>query len=467
MEIHVPFPAYLNGSPMKQPRPPRLHLHRDHFATALRDLTLTFGPFVFVFAVAIALVVWLVDPAPPRTITMSAGPPDSSLWLTAEEYRKILARNGITLNVLASDGSAQNLQRLLDPKQHVDLAFVQGGVSAGAASDSLMSLGNVFYVPVVVFYRGRGMTRLSQFAGKRIAIGREGSGTRVLALKLLEANGIEPGGSTTLLPSDGLQAATQLVAGEVDAAMLNGDSATRALMLRLLRVPGVSVMDFTEASAYTRQFPYLDEIDLPPGVLDLGRKIPPETVHLISPTVEIIARSNLHPAISDLLIEAAQEVHRKPGLLQHGGQFPSPMPHEYRISDDAARYYKSGKGLLYRTLPFWIASLGDRLLFLLVPVAVLLFPALRVVPALYQWRVRSRIYRYYGALIAIERDALAHPTDAERQILFAELDHIETSLNTLRMPLAHADAFYVLREHVGFVRTRLSEAARTSGRAHA
>lgn len=441
---------------MRHPRPRPPQFQGEHSHADLRDLTLTFAPVAVFVVVVITLVVWLVDPAPPHTITMSAGPHDSSFLLAANEYKKILARNGITLKVLESDGSLQNLHRLLDPKQHVDIALVQGGVADGVAISSLMSLGSVFYDPVVVFYRGSGITRLSQLEGKRIAIGREGSGTRVLALKLLEANGIEPGHDTPLLPDDGLQAATKLVSGEADAAILNGDSATRALMLRLLRVPGISVMDFEEASAYTRLFPYLDEIDLPPGVLDLRRKIPLDTVHLISPTVELVARTNLHPAISDLLIEAAQEIHGMPGLLQHAGQFPSPVAREYPISDDAQRYYKTGKSFLYRNLPFWLASIGDRTLVLLLPVAVLLFPALRLVPALYRWRVRSRIYRYYGSLIAIEREALKDPSPAQREALFQELDQIEDALNSLRMPLAYADAFYVLREHVGFVRSRLA-----------
>lgn len=432
---------------------------------AWRELSLTSVPIALLFVVMIGLIVWLADPAPPKTITISAGPHDSSLLNTAEAYKKILARNGITLKVLESDGSVQNLQRLTDPKEHVDLALVQGGVSDAAARSSLMSLGSVFYIPIVVFYRGKGMTQLSQLEGKRIAIGREGSGTRRLSLKLLEANGIEPGGETKMVPLDGMPAAEQLVAGNIDAALLSGDSTTRSLMLRLLGIPGISVMDFAEASAYTRLFPYLDEIDLPPGVLDLRRKVPRETLHLIGPTVEIVARPNLHPAISDLLIEAAQEVHGMPGLMQKAGQFPSTIAREYTISEDATRYYRSGKSFLYRVLPFWLASITDRILVLLLPVAVLLFPALRLIPALYGWRVRSRIYRYYGALIAIERGALKSTTDEQRKALLAELDEIEESLNTLRMPLAYADAFYVLREHVGFVRMHLDETSRE--RAHA
>ncbi|OTP66328.1 TAXI family TRAP transporter solute-binding subunit [Caballeronia sordidicola] len=442
---------------MKKYRP---RLPQDHSHVAWRELSLTSLPIALVFVALVGLAVWVADPAPPKTITISAGPLDSSLLNTANTYKKILARNGITLNVLQSDGSVQNLQRLMDPKQHVDIALVQGGVSDEAARASLMSLGSIFYIPIVVFYRGKGLTQLSQLDGKRIAIGREGSGTRMLSLKLLEANGISSHGDTQLVPIDGMQAAEHLVAGKVDAAMLSGDSTTRTLMLRLLGIPGISVMDFAEASAYTRLFPYLNQIDLPAGVLDLRRKWPPDTLHLIGPTVEIVARPNLHPAISDLLIEAAQEIHGAAGLLQRAGDFPSTTAHEYRISEDATRYYKSGKSFLYRVLPFWVASITDRILVLLLPVAVLLFPALRLIPALYGWRVRSRIYRYYGALIAIERGALSTSTEEQRMALLAELDEIEASLNTLRMPLAYADAFYVLREHVGFVRMHLAPGQR-------
>ncbi|HEY1608227.1 MAG TPA: TAXI family TRAP transporter solute-binding subunit, partial [Paraburkholderia sp.] len=323
---------------MKRHRPSSPPPFRDHAHTAWRDIAMTSLPAALFCAAVIALVVWLVNPAPPHTITLSAGPADSSFMQVANEYRKVLARNGVRLNVLKSEGSVQNLQRLLDPKQHVDLALVQGGVAGGRDTSSLMSLGSVFYLPIVVFYRGSGLTQLSQLEGKRIAVGREGSGTRLLALNLLAANGIEPGGSTTFVPLDGLAAATQLVSDNVDAVFLSGDSATRDLMLRLLTIPGVSVMSFDESAAYTRLFPYLDAIDLPPGVLDLRHRIPPNTVHLIGPTVEIVARDTLHPAISDLLIEAATEVNGMPGLLQQGGEFPNPTAHDFRISEDAMRY---------------------------------------------------------------------------------------------------------------------------------
>jgi hypothetical protein len=93
---------------------------------------------------------------------------------------------------------------------------------------------------------------------------------------------------------------------------------------------------------------------------------------------------------------------------------------------------------------------------IVVPLIVLLIPALRVVPSLYAWRVKSRIYRWYGALIAIERSALSDHSPAERASLMERLDAIEESVNGLKMPLAYADQFYVLREHIGFVRERLT-----------
>jgi hypothetical protein len=186
--------------------------------------------------------------------------------------------------------------------------------------------------------------------------------------------------------------------------------------------------------------------------------MPAEPVHIIAPTVELVARDSLHPALSDLLIEAAKEVHGHATLLQRAGEFPAPRTQDFPISDDAARYYKSGKSFLYRVLPFWLASLADRLIVLLVPIIVVLIPGLRLVPSLYAWRVKSRIYRWYGSLIALERAAMADTSPAERHALVRQLDTIEDSVNGMKMPLSYADQFYVLREHMAFVRQRLAHA---------
>jgi TRAP-type uncharacterized transport system substrate-binding protein len=439
-------------------RKPQQRIVARFVAISWRDLALTFGPILLVCAAALYVAVRLIQPAPPSTLTIAAGPKGSSFWTSAQKYKAILARNRVTLNVLETQGSLDNLTRLDDSKSNVDVGFVQGGLTKpGTTHDNLESLGSVSYVPLAVFYRGATVvSRLSELKGKRLAIGAEGSGTRVLALTLLKANGIEPGGDTELLPLAGDDAAKALEDGRVDAVFLTGDSAQPPTMAKLLRSPGIRFMDFVQADAYARRFPYLTEIELPMGAFDFSRNLPPRPVHMIAPTAELVARDSLHPALSDLLIEAAREVHGRANLLQRANEFPAPLVHEFRISDNAERYYKSGKSFLYRTLPFWLASLADRVLVVLVPLIVVLIPGLRLVPGLYRWRVKSRIYRWYGALIAIEREAISGPDTAQRDALLDRIDAIETAVNRMKMPLAFADQFYVLREHIGFVRQRLA-----------
>ncbi|WP_109483564.1 TAXI family TRAP transporter solute-binding subunit [Paraburkholderia sp. C35] len=440
--------------------PPRLVAR--FVAISWRDLAVSFGPILIISAIAIYIAVRLIQPAPPNTLTMAAGPTGSTFWVAAQKYKDILARNRITLNVLETEGSLDNYRRLTDPHANVDVGFVQDGIAPSKAGDDLMSLGSVAYVPVAIFYRGPMVTLLSEFKGKRVAIGAEGSGTRELALQLLKANGITPDGPTRLLPLSGDEAAKALTEGKIDAAILTGDSAQPPVMGKLYRTPGVQFYDFTQAGAYAKRFPYLTQLEMPMGSFDLGKNLPSTALHMVAPTAELVARDSLHPALSDLLIEAAREVHGKATALQKAGEFPAPLAQDFPISDDAARYYKSGKSFLYRMLPFWLASLADRLLVVLVPIIVVLIPGLRLVPSLYAWRVKSRIYRWYGALIAIEREALSETSAAERDALIVRLDKIEESVNGLKMPLAYADQFYVLREHIGFVRARLtrdSEAA--------
>ncbi|AMP10293.1 NMT1/THI5 like family protein [Collimonas arenae] len=442
----------LNPAELKQSA---INIKTRFVAISWRDLAISFGPIALLAIIAVWLAIWFIHPAPPKTITIATGPEHSNFWNTADKYRKIMARNGIKLKIVTSEGSLDNLRKLNDPNSGVDVGFVQGGVAGDMPIDQLVSLGSVAYVPVSVFYRGhKVLDRLSELGGKRVAIGLQGSGSRVLALTLLKANGIEPGGKTELLDMGGDEAAQALTDGKIDAAFLMGDSASPPTMGKLLRTPGVRLLDFAQASAYARRFSYLNELQIPKGMFDFGKNIPNRDMRLIAPTAELVAREDLHPALSDLLIDAAKEVNGGANVLQRAGEFPAPLAHEFRISDDATRYYKSGKGFFYRTLPFWLASLVDRTLVVVLPIILLLIPGFKLVPLLYGWRIKSRIYRWYGTLIALERAAVTH-TPEEQAHLLKRLDHIEEAVNRMKMPLAFADQFYVLREHIGFVRSRL------------
>jgi hypothetical protein len=228
-------------------------------------------------------------------------------------------------------------------------------------------------------------------------------------------------------------------------------------MRTLLRSPGIRMFDFAQADAYTRRFAYLNKLQLPRGAVDFGKDIPPHDVNLIGPTVELVARSRLHPALCDLLLEAAREVHGKPTLLQRRGEFPAPIEHEFKISPEAARYIKSGKGFLYNSLPFWLASLVNRILVAFLPMVLVLIPGIRLIPIAYKWRTQLRIYRWYRGLLKVERDLVGQLTAEKREELQRRLDHIESSVNQMKVPASFAGQFYGLREHIGFVRDRLKK----------
>jgi hypothetical protein len=412
--------------------------------------------FLVLVALAVGVAAYaFIQLAVPDTLTITAGPQGSSFYRTAERYKKILARDDVTLNILESDGSPENLQRLSSAQPSADIGFVLGGELKDGNAQNLMSLGSVNHQPLMIFYHGKVRHLLSDFAGARIDIGAPGSGTRTLALDMLKANGIEPTGAASFKEVDAKDPEKDLNENRLDAIFMMGDSTSSKLMRQLLRSPKVHLFNVTQADAYTRRIGYLNKLVLPMGSLDLGKNLPAEELNLVAPTVELIARTSLHPALSDLLLEAAREVHSGPGLFKKRGEFPVPLEHEFRMSPDAARYYASGKTYLYRTFPFWLASLLARALAVLVPLALLLVPALRFAPTIYRWRIESRIHRWYKVLLDLERDTVSEKTPQERVELLRQLDAIEASVNRIVIPASFGDMFYDLRGHVDFVRNRL------------
>ena len=254
-------------------------------------------------------------------------------------------------------------------------------------------------------------------------------------------------------------AANQLLAGTVDAVFMMSDSASSQTMRTLLRSPGIQLLSFEQADAYTRRFNYLNKLRLPEGSLDFGKNLPQQDVWLIGPTVELVARPNLNAAVSDLLIEAAREVHGNASMLQNQGEFPNPVEHEFKISSDASRYYKSGKTFLYRELPFWIASLANRVLVAFIPLLLVLIPGLRLIPAAYKWRIQLRLYRWYRALLVLERELVREITPAQRAEMHERLDEIEKAVKRMKLPASFADRFYGLRGHIDYVREKLAKIA--------
>ena len=386
-----------------------------------------------------------------------------------KRYAALLKQHGITVELRPTQGAAENLALLTDPASGVDLAFVQGGAAEQAATgddppdEGLVSLGSLFYEPVWIFYREDAAKRLlpapqttlgslTQLAGWRVNIGAPGSGVPNLMDKLLEANKLAPS-ALTLLRQPQTPAVMSLLAGEADALVFA--SAPESLMVQmLLRTPGILLFDFVQAEAYSRRFPFMSPVTLPRGVVDLALDQPPTDVRLVAPTATLVARDSLHPALAQLFVQAARSIHGEAGWFQRKGSFPTASNTERPLAPEADRFYRNGPPLLQRYLPFWAANLIDRMWVVLVSIIAILIPLSRVVPPLYAFRIRSRVFRWYGQLQAMENAVGKRPA---RQ-LSEELDTIEARVAEVNVPLSYADELYALRSHIGMVRRKLEAA---------
>jgi len=395
-----------------------------------------------------------VDPAPPSELSITTGQSDGSYYSFGNQYKEFLARHDVSLNVVASAGSIENLQRLKDGS--VDVAFIQGGVISEEGAQTLSFLGSLYFEPLWLFHRsGLPMAQLSALRGKRIAIGPEGSGTRAITLQLLQDNGIDSN-SATLLPLAGKEAAQALADDKADAIFLV-TSAKSLLIEQLLRTHGVQLMSFDRAEGYTRNHPFLSPISLPEGAIDMAANIPEKTTWLLAPSATLVAHKDLHPALQTLLLQAASQAHSGHGLFEKAGEFPSPLYGDLPISEDAKRFYKSGPPFLQRFLPFWAATMVDRLKVMLLPLLALLLPLFKVMPPIYRWRIRSRIYNHYRELTVIDRRLHQATSKDEIKACIATLADIENRVRQTHVPLSYAEELYELRTHLALVQSLAEE----------
>jgi TRAP transporter TAXI family solute receptor len=426
---------------------------------SIRDLLISAGPFAVAAVVLLVLAYLWLDPTPPRRVTVATGPAQSAYDEFGKRYKKALAANGIEVVLLPSEGSSANLALLRGGQ--ADLGFVQGGSSerATAGESALASLGSLFVEPVWLFYRESAarkaapsgtLTSLTQLKGLRLNVGTPGSGVPVLMDKLFEANKVDAA-SVRLSRLEQTPATVAFLAGELDALVFA--SAPESLMVQmLLMTPGVKLMDVAQSEAYSRRFPFLSPVTLPRGVVDLARDLPPQDVRLVATTTELLAREDTHPALLQLFAQAARDLHSPAGWFNRAGSFPTTEHSEYPVSREAERAIKSGPPFLQRWLPFWLANLIERMWLVLGIIIAVLLPLSRIVPPLYEFRIRSRVFRWYGQLRDIENRLHSEP--AQRAALVQELDALDERVGRISVPLSYADELYALRNNIRGVRER-------------
>jgi TRAP-type uncharacterized transport system substrate-binding protein len=386
---------------------------------------------------------------------MATGPAGGAYEVLGARYREVLRRSGMDLRVVPTAGGVENLARLRDERAGVSVAFLESGLTDHEAAPDLASLGTVSIEPLWSFFRDtsrQGAAR--QLRGKRISVEPEGSATRVLARRLLALNRVDES-SVVLLGLSPERSAEALLRGEIDGAVMLTSWRSPAVR-RLLVADGIVLESYPRADAYVALFPSLSKVVLPTGVADLARNLPPTDVTLLAVEASLVVRTDLNPAIQYLLLEAAAEIHEGPEIFHKAGRFPAAEAVDLPLTEQAREFYQSGVPFVYRVLPPWLAGMAERLLILLIPLLVVVFPLFRFLPAAYQYMVETRIYRLYGRLRVLEQEVEeAGPGHLDH--LATELDELARQASHVSVPLHYSQRLFILKSHIALARAELDK----------
>jgi len=469
---------------MSEPRTPwarRLRQALKLWLLSVRDMLASAGPVLLLAGSLLVGAYWWLDPQPPRTVVLATGPTGSAYAEFGQRYAQALAREGIQVRLLPTEGPAGNLQALREGR--ADVAFVRGGSDDEAdtppdtldddPNDGIMSLGALFYEPLWLFYRPAAMaelagkasasrkrgtapppkplTSLSQLRGLRVNVDQAGSGVPELVRRLLQANGLAPDAIVASgLPPEA--AAQSLLAGQLDAIVLM-TAPESPVVQRLLQQDGIALADLPQADALARRFPFLQTVTLPRGMVDLARDLPPEDIGLLAATTALLTHEDTHPALRQLFAQTAQKLHSGAGWFNGARDFPNTRTSELPVSPEGDRAINGTPPFWQRFLPFWASNLLERMWLVVGGLIVLLLPLSRVVPPLYTYRVRQRIFRWYARLRDVE--ASMEQADAKPAELLDELDELDRVASQIAVPLAHAEELYALRNNIDRTRRRL------------
>ncbi|MFO1406654.1 MAG: TAXI family TRAP transporter solute-binding subunit [Steroidobacteraceae bacterium] len=421
--------------------------------TTQRRLLVALAALLLIAAVWAGLAA--LRPLPDRTFTLATGPVGSAYEAYGRRYQALLARSGVEVKLVATAGTYENVEKMLDPKAGVSAGFIQAGSVTEDGAPGLLSLGTMFYEPLWVFCRCEpDDLDFHERLGRRVSIGPDGGATRALVLRIFKMNGIDPA-RFELLGYAPEKAADELIAGRIDAAIIDTAWESPAVQ-KLMADRSIHLVGYPRADAYVALMPFLSKVVLPEGVASLAENRPPKDVVLIAPKASLAVREDLHPALQYLLIDAAQRIHGGPGVFNAAGTFPAPEMIDLPLSAEAQHMYRSGPSFLRRHLPFWLAELGQRLLLVVIPLVGLIYPVTKLVPEAWRWEMGRRLQRAYRDLRSIERGLIDTAPGPERAEWHARLDELEARVQALRLPDSYAAPAYELKQNIRFVQERHS-----------
>jgi TRAP-type uncharacterized transport system substrate-binding protein len=400
----------------------------------------------------------LVDPLPPRHLAIAAGIPGTTYDDFARQYARILARDGVDLEVRNYASAIEHFDVLRDAASGVQAAFSNFRFTEPSDTASLYSLGGISDTAIFIFYRNaEPITRFAQFRRKRLSIGMPGTVLRTLMLEVLKATGALDD-SIRLSDLDYGEALDALIASEIDVAMVPTQIDDRVLQ-RALGAPGIQLMNVAQAEAIAKTVAGLKHVVLWRGVVSLTGDVPNSDTDLLALRNRLLVRKDLYPALQYLLLEAMREVHGAPGPFNRLGEFPAEQPNDLPLSPTAEAFYRSGASFWQRYTSFWLTSLLNRIVFFVIPIIATLIPLIGFAPRFYRWLKVRRIDQLHRALGNLEGE-LAQSADrsrlAEYQTRIAE---IETDALLLKVARPFEVDLQRLRIHLRMVQEDISRMA--------
>ena len=410
------------------------------------------GLLAVIVLVGFLITYQYVGAPPPKLVRIATGANNGAYYTFAQEYARLLASDGITLEVVPTAGSVENLELLKSGE--VSLALIQGGSATRDDKERLQSLGSLFLEPIWIFVRRQSaVKRFLELKGNRVSVGIAGSGTHLLATQLLSAAGITET-NTQLIREETARAIDSLSNGKIDAAFFVA-SPEAPIIRKLFAAPAVELLNFDRAAAYGRWFPFLTPVTLSEGVIDLQQNIPAHDTPLVAASANLAARRDLNPSLIPAVLNAVTRVHQAGGVLEHKRQFPSVDFADLPLSEDARRYLINGPSFLFRWLPYGTAVLLDRLKILVLPLLALLLPLFKIAPPLYTWRIRSKIYKWYAAVREVESSIQQDKVSGDPASLINRLSELDRQVASVSVPLSYAAELYHLRLHIRFLQEKL------------
>jgi hypothetical protein len=408
-----------------------------------------------VFVVVVIASVRFVEEAAPKEITIIASPPGTTDHEYASSYAAQLEARGLRAKIIEASGGAGNVSRMLELDNSA-MTFVMSGAERGLdnadEADEVFSVGSIALEPLWIFIGAdSNVAAIGDLDGARVLLGPRGTDSFAMGRLLIDEHRLEVDEVTFDSVEDVMQA---LENGGVEAGFFVGDPRSEGLS-ELLADPRLRPLSLQLAEAYVVRSGWLSAVSYPRGAFDLRAPTPSEDLSLVAGAMNVVVPRGTHPALIDLLLDIATQLHSERGTFWDRDTFPSAGGVSLSLDPVAARFYREGPSPWRRVLPYRLASIVDRLTKFVIPALTALLVVFRLIPGFFHWRLRRRLKKLWRSLQIAEQEA--ENADVPSEKIAARLDSIDRDSVDLKVMRSDIPSYFELRQAIHDFRERLSE----------